>query len=107
MISSDTPNGSFDPRDYILPADPENPMPYRLLIEVNQPGDNQSSLVYAVEIDNSDPRAFQVLDIVGYPKKEIDEESGEESWPLYFVDDQFDTALQLIDSALLTIDRSE
>jgi hypothetical protein len=105
IISSETPNGSFDPRDYILPSDPDNPMPYRLLIEINQPGDDQPSLVYGVEIDNADPRAYQLLDIVGYPRKEIDEETGKEEWPLYYVDDQFDSALDLIDSALLTIDR--
>jgi len=42
---------------YILPADPETSTPYKLLIEVNQPGDahgphaDQPSLVHAVEID--------------------------------------------------------
>jgi hypothetical protein len=51
-------------------------MPYRLLIEINQPGDatekidDQPSLVYQVEIDNFDPRTFQLLDLVGYPVKE-------------------------------------
>ena len=108
-ISSATPNGSFDPADYILPADPENPMPYKLLIEINQPGDvdgdydDQPSLVYAVEIDNADPRTFQLLDLVGYPKREDVE--GKEAWSLYYVDDSFGSALQLIDSALLTIER--
>ena len=108
-ISGATPNGSFDPADYILPADPDNPMPYRLLIEIDQPGDanaffgDQPSLVYTVEIDNLVPTTFQVLEISGYPKR--DEQPGKEAWELYYVDDQFTTAWELIDSALLTIDR--
>ena len=49
-------------------------MPYRLLIEIDQPSDDQPSLVYSVEVDNADPRAFRLLDLVGYPKREeIDE----------------------------------
>ncbi|MDB4652940.1 DUF4405 domain-containing protein [Akkermansiaceae bacterium] len=54
-VSTPTPNGSFDPADYILPADPETSTPYKLLIEINQRGDahgkyeDQSSLVYSVE----------------------------------------------------------
>jgi hypothetical protein len=110
-ISGATPNGSFDPADYILPADPENPMPYKLLIEINQPGDahgkytDQPSLVYAVEIDNALPRTFQLLDIVGYPQREDVE--GKEAWALYYVDDSFGSALDLIDSALLTIERGD
>lgn len=109
-VSAATPNGSFDPADYILPADPENPMPYKLLIEINQPGDahgsqdDQPSLVYAVEIDNSLPRTFQLLDLMGYPQRE--EIDGEEAWPLYYVNEDFGSALDLIDSALLTIDRA-
>lgn len=109
-VSSATPNGSFDPADYILPADPETPMPYKLLIEINQPGDahgsldDQPSLVYAVEIDNLLPQTFQLLDLIGYPQREdID---GEEAWSLYYVNHEFGSALDLIDSALLTIDRT-
>ncbi len=104
-VSGATRNSSFDPADYILPADPKNPMPYRLLIEIDQPNDNQPSLVYSVEIDNSDPRAFQLLDLVGYPKQEENDKDGKEVWALYFVDERFGSALELIDSALLTIDR--
>ena len=103
-ISGATRNSSFDPADYILPADPEKPMPYRLLIEIDQADDGQPSLVYAVEIDNADPRSFQLLDLVGYPKREADDEDGKEVWELYYVDEGFDSALELIDSALLTID---
>ena len=112
-VTMPTPNGSFDPADYILPADPENPMPYKLLIEINQPGDaygayqDQPSLVYAVEIDNSWPKTFQLLDLVGYPRREEDGEEGKEEWALYFVDESFDSALDLIDSALLTITREK
>lgn len=104
-VSAPTRNSSFDPADYILPADPGNPMPYRLLIEIDQPEDKQPSLVYAVEIDNADPRTFQLLDLVGYPKREEDDEDGKEVWALYYVDENFDSALELIDSALLTIER--
>ena len=110
-ISSATPNGSFDPADYILPADPDNPMPYKLLIEINQPGDahgssdDQPSLIYAVEIDNLYPKSFQLLELVGYPKRE--ESEGKEDWALYYVDEAFGSALELIDSGLLTIDRGE
>ncbi len=105
--SAPTRNSSFNPADYILPADPENPMPYRLLVEIDQPEDGQASLVYAVEIDNADPRTFQLLDLVGYPKREEDDEEGKEVWALYYVDETFDSALELIDSALLTIERGK
>jgi hypothetical protein len=77
-----------------------------LLLEINQPGDDQPSLVYAVEIDNSLPRTFQLLELRGYPKRE-DGEDGKEAWPLYYVDESFSSALDLIDSALLTISRGE
>ncbi len=104
-VAGATRNSSFDPADYILPSDSNNPMSYRLLIEIDQPEDDQPSLVYSVEIDNSNPRTFQVLDLVGYPKRlEITEDS-KEDWALYFVDERFDSAVELIDSALLTIDR--
>jgi hypothetical protein len=105
-VSGATRNSSFDPADYILPADPDNPMPYRLLIEIDQPDEDQPSLVYSVEVDNADPQAFQLLDLVGYPKREENDENGKEVWALYFVDERIDSALGLIDSALLTIDRN-
>ncbi len=105
-VSGATQNSSFDPADYILPADPDNPMPCRLLIEIDQPADDQPSLVYSVEIDNADPRVFQLLDLVGYPKQEDKDKDGKEVWSLYFVDERFSSALDLIDSALLTIDRN-
>ncbi|MCP4786347.1 MAG: DUF4405 domain-containing protein [Fuerstiella sp.] len=105
-VSGATQNSSFDAADYILPADPDNPMPYRLLIEIAQPNDNQPSLVYSVEIDNGVPSAFQLLDLVGYPDREENDKDGKEVWALYFVDKRFGSALTLIDSALLTIDRT-
>ncbi|MDB4786969.1 hypothetical protein OAG29_03300 [Planctomycetaceae bacterium] len=105
-VSGATQNSSFDPADYILPADPDHPMPYRLLIEIDQPDDDQPSLVYSVEVDNADPRAFQLLDLVGYPKREEDDINGKEVWALYFVDERLDSAIELIDSVLLTIDRN-
>ncbi len=72
-----------------------------------QDADDQASLVYAVDIDNIDPRTFQLLDLVGYPKREEDDEKGKEVWALYYVDDSFTSVLELIDSALLTIERWE
>lgn len=104
-VSAPTENSSFDPAHYILPGNSGESLPYRLLIEINQSGDNQASLVYAVDIDNADPRTFQLLDLVGYPRREEDDEEGKEVWAVYYVDGSFSTALELIDSALLTIER--
>jgi len=106
-VSSATPNGSFDPADYILPRNAADSTPYRLLLEINQPDDNQPSLVHAVEIDNSLPRGFQLLELRGYPKRDDDEQAGKEMWALYYIDQSFTSALDLIDSALLTIKRSK
>ena len=106
-VSQPTPNGSFEPADYILPADSKESTPYALFLEINQPGDKQASLLYSVEIDNSLPRHFQLLDLRGFPKREEDGEEGKETWGLYYVDESFTTALELIDSALLTIDRGK
>ena len=103
-VTTATVNSSFDPADYILVREQENPLPYRLLIEINQRDDDEASLVYAVDIDNAEPRTFQLLDLIGYPKREQDAE-GKESWELYFVDGGFESTLDLIDSVLLTIDR--
>lgn len=106
-FSGASQNSSFDPGDYILPDNADESLPYRLLIEIDQPDDNQASLVHAVEIDNADPRTFQTLDLVGYPKQEEDDEGGDETWALYFVNETFDSAVDLIDSALLTIERED
>jgi hypothetical protein len=110
-LSGATPNGSFDPADYILPATTETVTPYKLLIEINQPGDasgmleDQPPLVYAVEIDNARPVTFQVLDLVGYPRRESTD--GKEEWALYYIDETIDSALTLVDSALLRINRGD
>lgn len=106
-VTSPTPNGSFDPADYILPAAAKDSTPYSLLLEINQPGDKQASLVYSVEIDNALPRSYQLLELRGYPKREPDDDKGKEVWGLYYVDSNFTTALDLIDSALLTIEREK
>jgi hypothetical protein len=106
VISSPTPNGSFDPADYILPGDSKDATPYSLILEIDQAGDEQASLVYAVEIDNSLPRTYQLLELRGYPKRE-DESDGKEAWPLHYVHDTCGSALELIDSALLTIERGK
>lgn len=111
-VSSPTENNSFDPADYILPGKAASPLPYRLLLEINQPGDpsdsveDQPSLVYEVEIDNYEPRTFQLLELVGYPVLGQGRD-GSEEWALHFIDERFDSALDLIDSALLTIERRE
>jgi hypothetical protein len=81
-------------------------MPFRLLVEIDDPDDEQPSLVYSVEIDNSEPYAFQLLELFGFPQQEEDHEEGKEVWELYYVDDTISTALDIIDSALLTIDRN-
>jgi hypothetical protein len=109
-LSSATDNYSFDPKDYIVPEDPAKETPYRVMIEINLPGDanehyqDQPSLVYSVEVDNKDPRAYQVLEIVGFPKTEVVD--GETKWSLYYADETITTARDLYDSALLQIDRS-
>lgn len=108
-LSSATDNYSFDPKDYIVPEDPAKESPYRVVIEINMPSDanehyeDQPSLVYRVEVDNKDPRSYQVLEIVGFPKSEIVD--GETEWELYYADETITTARDLYDSALLQIDR--
>ena len=44
-----------------------------------------------------------VLELVGYPKREG--EDGKEACALFYVDESVGSALELIDSALLVIDR--
>jgi len=104
-MSSATPNASFDPRDYILPE--RNTEPFFMVVEVDEAGDanddysDQPSILYRVEIDNAYPSYFQVLEIVGYTRYDVDADS----WDAYFPDGRLSTALGLIDSALLTIER--
>jgi hypothetical protein len=106
-ISEATANGSFDPSDYILPKDQNSSMPYRVMLEINQPNDpssnmqDQPSLVYEVEVDNFDPRTFQLLELVGYPA--LDQEN--EEWYLSYVDESIESAFEIVDSALLQIER--
>ena len=108
-VSGATKNGSFDPADYILPTDQNESMPYRVLFEVNQPNDpsskteDQPSLVYEVEVDNYDPRTFQLLELIGFPEAEEVEEKTE--WSLRYADERIQSAFDLIDSALLQIER--
>ena len=109
-VSEATANGSFDPADYILPTEQNASMPYRVLIEVNQPNDpsskleDQPSLVYEVEVDNYDPYTFQLLELVGYPVLEEKEEKKE--WYLSYADESIESAFEIVDSVLLQIDRS-
>jgi len=107
-ISEATANGSFDPSDYILPKDQNSSMPYRVMLEINQPNDpsskmqDQPSLVYEVEVDNFDPRTFQLLELVGYPA--LDQEN--EEWYLSYVDESIESAFEIVDSVLLQIERA-
>ena len=109
-VSEATANGSFDPADYILPTEQNASMPYRVLIEVNQPNDpsskleDQPSLVYEVEVDNYDPYTFQLLELVGYPV--LDEKEEKEEWYLSYADESIESAFEIVDSVLLQIDRS-
>ena len=109
-VSGATENGSFDPADYIVPGESNSSMPYRVMIEINQPADptekleDQPSLIYQVEVDNYDPRTFQLHELVGYTVQEKNE-NGEEEWAIYYVDERFGSAMELIDSALLAIER--
>ena len=64
------------------------------------------SLVHAVEIDYADPCAFQLLDLVGYSKHEENNKNSKEVWSLYFVGERIDSALVVIVSAWLKIDRN-
>ena len=84
-------------------------MPFRVLIEVNQLNDpssnleDQPSLVYEVEVDNYDPYTFQLLELVGYPVMEENDEK--EEWYLSYADESIESAFEIVDSALLQIDR--
>jgi len=58
-------------------------------------------LVYEVEVDNFDSRTFQLLELVGYPA--LDKE--DEEWYLSYVDESVESAFEIVDSALLQIER--
>jgi len=109
-VSEATANGSFDPADYILPTEQNASMPYRVMIEVNQPNDpsskldDQPSLVYEVEVDNYDPYTYQLLELVGFPVLEKDTEK--EEWYLSYADESIESAFEIVDSVLLQIDRA-
>jgi hypothetical protein len=109
VVSEATANGSFDPADYILPTEQNASMPYRVLIEVNQPNDpsskldDQPSLIYEVEVDNYDPYTFQLLELVGYPV--LEEDTEKEEWYLSYADESIESAFEIVDSALLQIER--
>lgn len=96
-VSGATPNNSFNAEDYLLPKD----QTYTLLIEINQPHDQQPSLIYSVEVSNSEAKYFQTFDLLGYPSQE------ENSWKINYDLSQFTSAKQLINSALLTIQRTK
>ena len=109
-VSEATANGSFDPADYILPTEQNASMPYRVMIEVNQPNDpsskldDQPSLVYEVEVDNYDPYTFQLLELVGFPV--LDKDTEKEEWYLSYADESIESAFEIVDSVLLQIDRA-
>ena len=106
-FSGATRNDSFDPRDYVLAENGR----YSLMVEINASGDanerfpdadvGQPSLIYAVEIVNSEPAHFQVLSRFGIPEQT----EGEVPWQIGYDLSGLTTALKLIDSALVRIDR--
>ena len=59
-------------------------------------------MVYEVEVDNFDPRTFQLMELIGYP--EFDQENDE--WYLGYVDQSIESAFEIVDSALLQIERT-
>ena len=65
--------------------------------------EDQPSLVYEVEVDNYDPYTFQLLELVGYPVMEENDEK--EEWYLSYADESIESAFEIVDSALLQIDR--
>ena len=84
-------------------------MTYQVMIEIKGAGrseaaDEAPSLIYRVEIDNADPHVYQLFEMVGYPKK-VEEGAEKEEWAIYYFDEPMSPALELIDSALLTIER--
>lgn len=95
--------------DYIAPDDPERQFPFRVLLEIHSPGDrnehhdDQPSPVCAVEVDNLDPRTFQIMAPVGYPK--ADPGNTDTRWDPHFIDETITSAFDLVDSALLHIER--
>ena len=54
-------------------------------------------------VDNYDPYTFQLLELVGYPVMEENEEK--EEWYLSYADESIESAFEIVDSALLQIDR--
>jgi len=56
-----------------------------------------------VEVDNYDPYTFQLLELVGYPVMEENDEK--EEWYLSYADESIESAFEIVDSALLQIDR--
>jgi hypothetical protein len=100
-VTEATPNSSFKAEDYILSEDES----YTVLIEINQPGDDQPSLIYAVDIDNSRPSFYQLLTRLGFPEKSSTDEKDE--WHINYSTENFSTALKLIDSVMLIIQRKE
>ena len=56
-----------------------------------------------MEVDNYDPYTFQLLELVGYPVMEENDEK--EEWYLSYADESIESAFEIVDSALLQIDR--
>jgi len=54
-------------------------------------------------VDNYDPYTFQLLELVGYPV--IEEKEEKEEWYLSYADESIESAFEIVDSALLQIDR--
>ena len=56
-----------------------------------------------MEVDNYDPYTFQLLELVGYPVMEENDEK--EEWYLSYADESIESAFEIVDSVLLQIDR--
>ena len=54
-------------------------------------------------MDNYEPYTFQLLELVGYPVMEENDEK--EEWYLSYADESIESAFEIVDSALLQIDR--
>ena len=103
-VSEPTKNKSFDPADYVLPETGF----YFVLLEIAVPGmdatafdSTHRSLVYTVAIDNADPAHFLVMDVLGTPVEDRDEEK----WQVSYDVSALTSTKALLDSILVTVSR--
>ena len=94
-LSGATQNNSFDPAAYMLPSDQR----YSLLLEIAA---GEQSLIYSVEIDNTTPTRFQIMERLGVPEKVEDPKT---PWQISYDISEVLDSLNMLDSVLVTIDR--